>query len=119
MAKHHTLGKIGEDLAVNYLKKNGYKILERNYFYARCEIDIIALKNNTLAAVEVKTRSTDLFGRPADFLKPAQIKNLVKAINHYVEKLNKNLNVRFDIISIQKSSSGFTWEHIEDAFSHF
>jgi putative endonuclease len=119
MAKHNALGRIGEDVAANYLQNNGYQILERNYFYARCEVDIIALKDETLAIVEVKTRSTDLFGRPADFLKPPQIKNLVKVVNHYVEELNKDLQVRFDIIALQKSNVGFTVEHIEDAFSHF
>ncbi len=57
MAFHNDLGKKGERIAVDYLIKNGYKILERNWRYLKAEIDIIAKKDNTLAIVEVKTRS--------------------------------------------------------------
>ena len=106
MAQHNELGKKGEELAVGFLLKNGYKILERNYIFQKAEVDIIARKEDTLAVVEVKTRSTNYFGNPEDFLKPEQIKNLVKAVNEYVTVYDLEVEVRFDIISIIKEKQG-------------
>ena len=119
MAQHNKLGKKGEELAVGFLLKNGYKILERNYIFQKAEVDIIARKEDTLAVVEVKTRSTNYFGNPEDFLKPEQIKNLVKAVNEYVTVYDLEVEVRFDIISIIKEKQGFNIEHLENAFYHF
>ena len=119
MAQHNELGKKGEELAVGFLLKNGYKILERNYIFQKAEVDIIARKEDTLAVVEVKTRSTNYFGNPEDFLKPKQIKNLVKAVNEYVTVYDLDVEVRFDIISIIKEKKGFNIEHLENAFYHF
>ena len=64
-------------------------------------MDIIAEKDEVLAVVEVKTRSTDDFGNPQDFVKPKQIQNLVKAVDEYLIAL-LDLEVRFDIIAITK-----------------
>ncbi len=119
MARHNELGKKGEDLAVTYLLKKGYEILEQNYRYQKAEIDIIAKKNDILAVVEVKTRSTNVFGNPQDFVKPKQILNLVKAVNAYIETYDMDVEVRFDIIAIIKKAPSFTIEHIEDAFYYF
>jgi len=69
MAKHNEL----EQLAVDFLIKNGYEIVERNYRFDKAEVDIIAQIKDTLAIVEVKTRSTIDFGNPQDFVKPKQI----------------------------------------------
>jgi putative endonuclease len=119
MAQHNELGKKGEQLAVNFLIENNYDVLERNYRFEKAEVDIIAQKDNTLAVVEVKTRSTTDFGNPQDFVKPKQIKNLVKAVNEYVVENDLNVEVRFDIIAITKVKHGFDIEHLEDAFYHF
>ena len=81
MAEHNELGKLGEELAVKFLQKNGYAILETNWTFQKAEIDIIAQKNNILAVVEVKTRSSIEFGLPQDFVKPKKIQLLVKAVN--------------------------------------
>ena len=56
MAEHNELGKLGEELAENYLTKNGYTILDTNWVFQKAEIDIIAQKANILAIVEVKTQ---------------------------------------------------------------
>ncbi|NNE31814.1 MAG: endonuclease, partial [Winogradskyella sp.] len=72
-----------------------------------------------LAIVEVKTRSSVDFGNPQDFVKPKQIKNLVKAVDEYVTANNLGLEVRFDIIAIVKKEKGFEIEHLENAFYHF
>ncbi|WP_298246766.1 YraN family protein [uncultured Christiangramia sp.] len=119
MATHNDLGKKGEELAVQFLLKNNYEILERNFRYRKAEVDIIAREADTLIAVEVKSRSSVYFGNPEDFVKPAQIKLLVEAINHYSEKQNTDLEIRFDIIAITKSGSNYDIEHITDAFLHF
>jgi putative endonuclease len=70
MADHNDLGKLGEELAVDFLQQNGYEILETNWVFQKAEIDIIAQKENILAVVEVKTRSSIEFGLPQDFVKP-------------------------------------------------
>ncbi|WP_303316411.1 YraN family protein [Flavivirga abyssicola] len=119
MAKHNELGKKGEQLAIDFLLKNGYNILERNYRFDKAEVDIIAQQNDTLAIIEVKTRSTTDFGNPQDFVKPKQIQRLVKAVDHYVNANGLDVEVRFDIIAIVKAGKGFNIEHLEDAFYHF
>lgn len=119
MAQHNDLGKLGEELAVKHLQKEGYKIVETNFFFQKAEIDIIAQKEDTLAVVEVKTRSSDDYGNPQDFVKPAKIQLLVKAINEYVISKDLDFKIRFDIIAITKTEKDFTIEHLEDAFYYF
>lgn len=129
MAEHNELGKLGEEMAVEFLEKNGYKILETNWTFQKAEIDIIAQKENTLAIVEVKTRSSIDFGLPQDFVKPKKIQLLVKAVDAYVNRNNLDIEVRFDIIAItasvrpsvsgHKEGKSFAIEHLIDAFYHF
>lgn len=119
MAEHNELGKLGEDLAVEYLKKNGYTILNTNWAFQKAEIDIIAKKENILAIIEVKTRSSIDFGLPQDFVKPKKIQLLVKAVNAYVTERDLEIDVRFDIIAIHKEGKTFAIEHLIDAFYHF
>jgi len=119
MAQHNELGKKGEQIAVDFLLKNDYDIIERNYRFEKAEVDIIAKKDDVLAIVEVKTRSTADFGDPQDFVKPKQIKNLVKAVDEYVTVNELDVEVRFDIIAIVKETNGYNIEHLENAFYHF
>ena len=119
MAAHNELGKLGEELAVEYLKKNGYKILNTNWTFQKAEIDIIAQIENILAIIEVKTRSSLEFGLPQDFVKPKKIQLLVKAVDAYVTERDLDLHVRFDIIAIHKEGKSFAIEHLIDAFYHF
>ena len=119
MASHNELGKLGEKLAVDFLQQNSYDILETNFTFQKAEIDIIAQKENVLAIVEVKTRSSIEFGLPQDFVKPKKIQLLVKAVNEYVISNDLDVEVRFDIIAISKEENDFKIEHIEDAFYYF
>lgn len=119
MAQHNELGKFGEELSVEFLQKNGYEILETNWTFQKAEIDIIAQKENVLAIVEVKTRSSIEFGLPQDFVKSTKIQLLVKAVNEYVISNDLDVEVRFDIIAIYKEEKQFKIDHIEDAFYHF
>ena len=119
MADHNELGKLGEDMAVEFLEKAGYEILERNWVFQKAEIDIIARKAETVAIVEVKTRSRIDFGLPQEFVKPKKIQLLVKAVNEYITTNDLDVEVRFDIIAIHRSPNGFVIEHLESAFYHF
>lgn len=119
MAQHNELGKLGEKLAVGFLKDAGYMILETNWVFEKAEIDIIARRENVLAAVEVKTRSEIGFGLPQDFVDRKKIRLLVKAIDAYVISRDLEVDVRFDIIGIHKTGAGFDIVHLPDAFFYF
>ncbi len=98
----HKIGQIGEKQAANFLKQQNYQILKLNYRYKHWEIDLIALDQQTseLVFVEVKTRSTDTFGRPEQAVTQRKLYNLQRAAQIYIEKHNLDNNFRFDIISI-------------------
>ncbi|WP_370477258.1 YraN family protein [Tamlana flava] len=119
MAQHNQLGKKGEQLAADFLLKNGYDITERNYRFDKAEVDIIAQKGDILAVIEVKTRSRADFGNPQDFVKTKQIQRLVKAVDEYVTVNGLDVEVRFDIIAIVKEDKQFIIEHLENAFYHY
>jgi len=119
VAAHNELGRKGEELAITYLQEKGYAIIEKNYRYQKAEIDIIVQKENILAVVEVKTRSTNYFGNPEEFVNPKKIKLLTTAIDDYVVNNDLDVEVRFDIIAITKQKNNFKIEHLEDAFLFF
>lgn len=119
MAAHNELGKKGEDLAVEFLLKKGYKIVARNFTFQKAEVDIIARRDNVLAIIEVKTRSTPDFGDPQEFVKGRQIQRLVTAVDHFVNDHDMDVEVRFDIVAIIQNKAGTRIEHLEDAFVHF
>ncbi len=119
MASHNELGALGEAISQEYLIANQYKILEKNYRYQKAEVDLIAFKDGTLAAIEVKTRTSDFFGDPQDFVSAKKIKLLVSAIDHYVIENDLNVEVRFDIIAVIKNESETRIEHLENAFLYY
>ena len=100
MSESYKRGISGEHKAVEYLISKGYRILAQNYRYLKGEVDILAQKDNCLAAVEVKTRSSSDFGAPKEFLKPAQIQRIIKTVDYFVTSKNLEVEVRFDIISL-------------------
>lgn len=116
MARHNDLGNLGEDIASKYLLKKGYQIVDRNWIYQKKELDIVALKDEFLVVVEVKSRSTDYFEHPADAVTLSKIKFLVKATQAYVDLKEIEKEVRFDVISVIKNDTKFSIEHIENAF---
>ena len=119
MASHNDLGKLGEQIAADYLTRNGYEIIERNFIFQKAELDIIAKKGDTLAIVEVKTRNSEHFGDPQEFVTPNKIKLMVKSANEYVVSNDLEIEIRFDIIAILKNKSVEKLEHFKDAFYHF
>tara|TARA_R110000868_G_scaffold158589_4_gene386830 strand:- start:32045 stop:32404 length:360 start_codon:yes stop_codon:yes gene_type:complete len=119
MAEHNEFGKLGEQLAVDYLVKNGYIIRYKNYRYLKAEIDIIAQKADALIVVEVKARTTDFIADIGDLISHKKIKLLVLAADHYILANAIDLEVRFDIITVFKVKDKYNLEHIENAFYHF
>ena len=113
------LGKQGEDMAVQYLKDNGYAILERNYRKGHLEIDIIAYYEGLLVIVEVKTRSSDTFMRPEEAVNHKKRMDLMHLANYYIKSHRMTEEVRFDVISIVSNAQGTNIEHIKDAFNNF
>lgn len=117
MAAHNELGELGEKLAANYLTANGYTILARNWRVNRAEIDIIARMDETLIFVEVKTRSSDYFGAPEEFVTKRKKRLLASAAAAYMQQEGHEWAFRFDIISIvMKLGNAPKLEHYEDAF---
>ena len=116
MAEHNDKGIKGEELAAIYLENKGYTILERNWRFGKEEIDLIAQDKDTLVVAEVKTRSGSFFGEPEEFVNRQKQKNLIKAINGYIEKNDLDLEVRFDIIGVILTGKSHRINHIEDAF---
>lgn len=120
MANHNDFGKIAEDLAADYLQKNGYKILSRNFRFQKAEIDIITEKDDLIVIVEVKARSTDAFMLPQEAVTKTKIRSIVSAANHYLEEFNRQNEVRFDIISVlPDEQKELMIDHIIDAFQAF
>ncbi|WDV47681.1 YraN family protein [Clostridiaceae bacterium M8S5] len=94
-------GQKGEDIAIKYLKKLKYKILERNYAKKTGEIDIIAKDKEIVVFIEVKARKSDNYGNPSDAVNTAKQKNIIKTALLYqsINKLN-NTQFRFDIVEV-------------------
>lgn len=115
MAEHTETGKFGEEEAAAYLVKKGYTLKQRNFRFAKAEIDIIAENEEWVVMVEVKTRKNDAFGNPEEFVGKAKQRHLIRAANRYVELFPTEKDVRFDIISILLEPT-FQLEHIPEAF---
>jgi len=116
--KNKIFGKKGEEIALEFLEKKGYKIVEKNWYYHHKEIDIIALDNDELVIVEVKMRKTNYFGEPYEFVDKKKQMYLIEAANGYLIENNLDLPVRFDVISIVMQKNNITnIYHILDAFA--
>jgi putative endonuclease len=113
-----TLGKAGEDAAARFLRKKGFKILERGFRLFRGEIDIIGLDRKTLVFVEVKTRTSEIYGYPEESVTYAKQNQLRKIAEGYIQK--KRLGdcpCRFDAVSVLIEGQGRPRiRHIENAF---
>ncbi len=85
MAKKDDLGRLGEQLAVDYLAERGYAILERNWRSGCGEIDIVALHDNETVFIEVKTRSSVAYGNPLDAITPAKHARLRQLVHSWLD----------------------------------
>ena len=118
LMSHHKqqLGKEGEKIATAHLIKEKYKILARNYRSGRAEIDIVAMKDDLIIIVEVKTRETDKYGNPEESVGTGKINMLAQGAEDFMLDKDLHNNVRYDIISIIKNQYKTDVHHLTDAF---
>ncbi|MCL6267010.1 YraN family protein [Flagellimonas myxillae] len=119
MGKHNEFGRLGEQMAVDFLLKNGYEICERNFRYQKAEIDIIARKDGFLVIVEVKSRTGGFTEEISQTISKKKISLLVMAADYYIENNGINEEVRFDLIIIIQKKGGLNLEHVKNAFYFF
>lgn len=100
MAHHNITGKLGEEMAVTYLKEKGYTVLHRNWRYGHWEIDIIASFNNILHFIEVKTRRTNTFGFPEDDVSKKKVRFLMSSAEEFLYQYPVWKIIQFDILSV-------------------
>jgi putative endonuclease len=116
MSEANELGKQGEEIAVKYLLRQGYTILDKNWRVKHNEIDIIARDKDFVVIVEVKSRSNDAFSEPEEAVTRDKQQALIRAANAYIYRKNIMQDVRFDIISIIHNKNETRVNHIKDAF---
>lgn len=110
-------GTDGESIAVDYLEKKGYRILQRNYRFHRGEIDIVARDEDQFVFVEVKSRRSDSYGEPEDAITTRKHKQLCKIAQGYMLRNNiEEKDCRFDVISIKYTGEVPVILHLIDAF---
>ena len=107
-------GNYGENLVENYMKRNNYNIIGKNYRLGKKEIDIVALKEKVIVFVEVKLRNSRFFGRGFEALNRTKRKNIIQAAQAYILNHHyKDFNIRFDVASIDEGKLTY----IKDAFN--
>jgi putative endonuclease len=112
------MGKLGEDLAVAYLQKAGYRILAQNYRCLYGEVDIIALDGDVIVFIEVKSRKSERFGQPQEAVGLEKQKKLSRISLHYLQqKRLENRNARFDVMAVKLLPDGTRIELIRNAFN--
>jgi putative endonuclease len=116
MAESHKLGQKGEDLAVEHLKKAGYKILHRNWKAGKLEIDIVAENKDYIVFAEVKTRSEDFLENPQAAVNREKQRSMILAADNFIRWNNIDKESRFDVITIIKKDNSHNIDHIEGAF---
>lgn len=117
MSTSFDFGREAEDFAVNYFTQKGFRILARNYFFQKAEIDLIAQKDNLILIIEVKARTNDKVTLPENSVTLKKKKLLISAANDFILKNNSDADVRFDILALLKRKDSWEINHITDAFS--
>jgi putative endonuclease len=109
-------GSNGENLAAEFLKGKGFQIIARNYRFRHAEIDLIVQREDWLVFVEVKTRSSNSFGEPEDFVDSFKARKIYEAAEEYIFSNDWQGHVRFDIVSV-KVGREVNIDHFEDAIN--
>ena len=125
MGVNKIIGKAGEDIAANYLAKNGYDVLNRNFSSRIGEIDIVACKDNTICFIEVKSRRSLKCGFPAESVTHSKQQHIRRTAEYFIMKEGykipyfNNMAFRFDVCNIIFDTEGVSMEsmeYIENAF---
>ena len=106
------MGRRGEDAACKYLKKQGYRVIERNYRTPFGEADIVAEKDGYTVFVEVKARESDSFGLPSEAVTRAKQQRYRRIAQYYCMMRGEEVAIRFDVIAIYDGGL----EYFENAF---
>lgn len=117
MSKESELGKLGEELAVAFLKKHDHIILEQNYKWEKAEIDIIATKNDKIIFVEVKTRQSPYLSDPALMVPMKKWKQVMKAADIYMKENVGPQTAQFDIVHVVTNKDYTKIDHYDEAFT--
>ena len=114
--KVHGLGLKGEIAASRFLKKKGWKILEKNFQCRFGELDLIARDKDCLVFCEVKTRSEGMIALPQESVTYAKQQKMIKTALYWLRSKELDLPMRFDVIAITAEGRRLTVEHLENAF---
>jgi len=109
-------GRVGEDLAVAWLARRGYKIVARNFTTRAGEIDVVAEDDDTLCFIEVKARATDAYGPAIEAVTPAKMRRIVRAARLYLVRLGGERICRFDVLGMDRTEEGWRFTLVRDAF---
>ena len=110
-------GKIGEQMTAKYLTDKGYIILEHNYRRGHLEIDLIALDEDELVIVEVKSRAYDNILQPEEAVDHKKRLALIRLANEYIKTHGRKENVRFDIVTVVSNADGAEIKHLKSAYN--
>lgn len=108
------IGKMGEDIAMQYLMENDYKIIDQNFRCRQGEIDIVATDGKELVFIEVKTRTSNQYGEPCEAVNATKLKHILRVAEYYIYiKKIKNTYIRIDVIEVMIGRAGNTVRHIK------
>ncbi len=116
MTSSREIGSTAEELAQKHLLELGYQILDTNWQFIHLELDIVALDNDQLVIVEVKSRNGIRYEHPSEAVTDIKIKRIVDAAEAYIFQNDLNYETRFDVITVIFFGMDFELEHFIDAF---
>ncbi len=116
MAKHNQTGKEGEAMALAWLQVHGYTILHQNWRHGNWEVDFITSKENRLHIIEVKTRTSRVFGYPEENMGPKKMQYLINAAEQYLYLFPQWRQLQFDILAISITGKEVEYFLIEDVY---
>ena len=114
MAGQHSLGREGEDAALEYMLSKGYSLIDRNRRIGRFELDLVLGRGRQIIVVEVKTRSVDIEDMN-EVIGREKLGNIREGAHRYMSAMKGDLDCRVDILFLEKNEDSFIVTHIEDA----
>ena len=117
MPTSKALGDAGEQLALNYLEKNGLKLITRNFRQRGGEIDLIMQDEKVLVFIEVRRRQSEQFGSAIESVTYQKQQRIIQTAQYYIQQNNRSYpSYRFDVIGISPVSNDFNINWVKDAF---
>lgn len=110
------IGKSKEKLACQYLEEKGFKLIEKNYYCRRGEIDLIMRDHDCVVFVEVRYRKNDIYGSALESITHHKQKRLIFTAQHYLQQTRTPLAARFDVVAISGNEANLSIDWIENAF---